>query len=263
MSTKLTIRWDGTAPGLQEHALSLSAWLKPLGTLLKAVRRAASNLDGSRDDDPERGRRGGRHTPAAAAIDLQITGIRDGCVNLDLEAIQVAPGQQTLTRDLPARALVTVVGDIKAEAAGYKRSALAQRFLKQLPAGLTEQGYRVEHDGVVLVDEHIADSVVESTADALPRLQCVRGLIAGVGFDPPSISFRTAKRHRFTMPANEELVQQALDLREQPVEAMCLAGQRPRVIWVRKDSTGSVPDGAARSAVIRHRWARTLEILGE
>ena len=92
MPTKLTIRWDGTAPGLQEHALSLSAWLAPLSTLLRAVRRAASNLDKSHADDPERGKKGGRLTPAAHAIDLRITAVRDGCVNLDLEAVQALSG---------------------------------------------------------------------------------------------------------------------------------------------------------------------------
>ena len=40
MTTRLTIRWDGTAPGLAEHTLSLGAWLEPLALLLKAVRRA-------------------------------------------------------------------------------------------------------------------------------------------------------------------------------------------------------------------------------
>lgn len=263
MSTKLTIRWDGTAPGLQEHALSLSAWLEPLGTLLKAVRRAASNLDASRPDDPERGKRGGRHPPAAAAIDLQITAVRDGCVLLELEATQVAPGQQTLVRDLPALALTTVVRDIKSEAAGRRKSALARRFLAQLPVGITEQGYKVEFDGVVLVEERIADSVVEGGAAALPHLQRVRGHIAGVGFDPLTISFRTAKRSRFTVPASEGLVQAALELRGQDIEAMCLAGPRPRVIWVRAADAGATPDGAERSAFIRQRWAKTLAILAK
>lgn len=40
MTTRLTIHWDGTTPGLAEHTLSLGAWLEPLALLLKAVRRA-------------------------------------------------------------------------------------------------------------------------------------------------------------------------------------------------------------------------------
>lgn len=263
MSTKLTIRWDGTAPGLQEHALSLSAWLVPLGTLLKAVRRAASNLDGNHTDDPERGRRGGRHTPAAMAIDLRITAVRDGCVALDFEAVQAETGQQTLARDLPARALQTVVRDIQAEASGHKRSALAHRFLGQMPAGITEQEYRVEHDGVVLIEAMIATSVVEVAANALPSLQRIQGSIAGVGFDPLRIAFRTATRHKLTVPATETLVEQALELRGQTIEAMCLAGERPRVLWVRATGTGVIPDGAERSRVIRERWATTLAILAK
>lgn len=263
MPTKLTIRWDGTAPGLQEHALSLSAWLAPLSTLLRAVRRAASNLDKSHADDPERGKNGGRLTPAAHAIDLRITAVRDGCVNLDLEAVQALSGQQVLIPDLPARALATVVRDIKGEAAGRKRSALARSFLSQLPAGVSTQDYTVEHDGVVLVTETIANSVVETAASASPHLQRVAGFIAGVGFDPLTISFRTAKRQRLTVAATDVLVKQALELRDRPIEAMCLAGPRPRVLWVRASGRRDLPSGRDRSEILRKQWARTLAILAE
>lgn len=265
MSTKLTIRWDGDAPGLQQHALSLSAWLEPLGTLLRALRRAASNLDASRPDDPERGKRGGRHTLAAAAIDLQITAIRQGCVVLDLEATQKSAGQQPFSPDLPARALVAVVRDIKGEAEGRDRSVLARRFLDQLPCGVRVQEYTVEHEGVPLISEKISESAARALPAHLPRLERVVGSIVGVGFEPgrSTITFKT-RRQRLTRGASEQLVERALALRGRAVEAMCLVGPTTRVLWLRPAGEENVvtPDDE-RSSILRNRWARTLAILGE
>lgn len=180
---------------------------------------------------------------------------------LDLEATQEAPGQPELLSDLPARALATVVRDIEGEAGGRKRSTLARRFLAQLPKGITSQDYTVEHAGVVLVTAKIHDSAVAATSTSLPHLERIQGFIAGVGFDPSTISFRTNRRQRLTRSASEAVVQQALELRDGPVEAMCVAGPSPRVVWVRAAGVAAIPGDDERSASLRTRWERTLAIL--
>ena len=102
-----------------------------------------------------------------------------------------------------------------------------------------------------------------TTTVASPHLQRVAGFIAGVGFDPLTISFRTAKRQRLTAAATDVLVKQALELRDRPIEAMCLAGPRPRVLWVRASGQRDLPSGRDRSEILRKQWARTLAILAE
>jgi hypothetical protein len=82
MKTTLSIRWEGDTPDLVEHQLSLSAWLEPMGLLLKSVRMTASRILQDALDDPDAGRRGGRYAKAAQQIDLRLTAIRAGSTDV-------------------------------------------------------------------------------------------------------------------------------------------------------------------------------------
>lgn len=110
MKTTLSIRWDGDSPDLVEHQLSLSAWLEPLGLLLKSVRRTASRILQDALDDPDAGRRGGRYAKAAQQIDLQITAIQAGSTDVHFAVTGGVADAQVglfpqLPGDLPTQAL--------------------------------------------------------------------------------------------------------------------------------------------------------------
>ena len=57
---QLRITFDGTAPGLAEHRLSVTAFVEPLGRLVAAYRRIASGVLSDMLDAPEYGRGGGK-----------------------------------------------------------------------------------------------------------------------------------------------------------------------------------------------------------
>src|ERR1035437_4908541 len=74
MAVKLEIVWEGDAPGLQEHRLSLGAFGDALTCLLAALRRIATNIVG----DAVEGETAevGRFANAARQLDIQIEEIK-------------------------------------------------------------------------------------------------------------------------------------------------------------------------------------------
>lgn len=264
MKTSLTIRWDGTTPGLSEHSLSLDAWLTPLDLLLRAVRRTASGMVTEAVEDPEYGARGGRLHKFAANIDLRLVALTDGCVNLTFECAAPPPdGQQDLFIDaLPGRALGSVLDAIEAEAKGELRSAPVRKFLMSMPNGVDVQEYQL------VVGESSRKVVVTRpnlpvAPPELPALVTLIGQVVGVGFEPAkwSVAIRVDGR-TLLLDANEQQVESALAHRSGKVQAVAVLGRPQRLVSLRSVEEARPPlSPEQREAHYVGRWARTLEIL--
>jgi hypothetical protein len=265
MTTKLTIRWDGEAPGLGTHALSLAAWHDALGKLLAAVRRTASGMVKEALDDPEYGAKGGRLAKRAGEIDLQLVAVRDGCVNIDFQCtIPPQPGQQDLfLEELPERALDRVLDDIEHEARGEPRSAPVRKFLQAFPSGVTVQDYTLEVNGQVRKRVTVGETRLAAAPAQLVGLRRLIGFIIAVGFEPgsPSITVKTPAG-QVRCQASEAQVELALGLRSREIVAMVVMADPARLVWLAdKESPPVIPDGKARTETFSSRWAHTLDLL--
>lgn len=264
MKTTLTIRWDGTTPGLSEHTLSLDAWLGPLDLLLRAVRRTASGMVTEAVEDPEYGARGGRLHKSAAHIDLRLMALTDGCVNLAFECAAPPPdGQQDMFVDaLPGRAMASVLDAIEAEARGELRSAPVRKFLLAMPPGVAVQQYRLDVDGSVREVE-VTNANLSVAPPSMPALATLFGQIVGVGFEPAKWSVAIkADGRTVVLEASESQVEAALSLRSADVRAVAVLGTPQRLVTLHgaEDERPQL-DSKQREEHFVERWERTLEIL--
>jgi hypothetical protein len=76
VDVKLEVRFEGTAPGLPEHRLSLGAFGKALDQLLATYRRIASGMITNALDEPGYGMSGGKYAKEAERLDLELEAIR-------------------------------------------------------------------------------------------------------------------------------------------------------------------------------------------
>jgi hypothetical protein len=266
MKTTLTIRWDGSTPGLSEHALSLGAWLNALRLLNQAVRRTASGIATTAVGRSEYGAQGGRLHKTAREIDLRLTGLSEGCANIHLDCVTgPSDGQQDVfSQTLPARALTAVLEAIEAEARGELTNAPVRRFLRALPPGVEVQQYRLDAgDASREVNITVPNlPVIEATG---PLLSTLTGQVVGVTFEPAKwqVTIKTAEGS-VTLSATEAQVDAAVALRGVEVRAVALLGEAKRLVGIRAaDHAGRLRSPREREVSFTTKWARTLEILGQ
>ena len=261
MTTRLTIRWDGTAPGLAEHTLSLGAWLEPLALLLKAVRRAGGVAGAASLTDAQRR----RLRKEASRLDLKMVALTPGSLNLALDCVAPpASRQQPLFLDaLPARALGGVLDAIEASERGEPGDVAVQRFLGALPMGVAVQEYGLESGGAVR-KVVIAGKPAVAVTTASPRLLTVVGSVAGVRFGEGRWAVTIRGEGRVvTFPATAALVEAAVALRGAPVRVVAVVGASSRLVSLRAaDAPAALGDPEVRAKHFVGAWARTLEILG-
>lgn len=267
METKLTIRWDGDLPSLKKHRLSLDAWLVPLQTLLRAMRRTASAMV-VEAVDPQYGTGGGRFAHAAERIDLELEAVTDGCVTIrcfvagdDSPQAPLFPGN-----DLPTRAAARLLEDIEAEASGKIQSFMAREYLKSLPTGVTQHDYDLSQGGTKVKTVHVQGTLASEIPAEMPKLLHVRGKVAAVAFEPSSVTIRAdvEEGRRITARCPEELVDKAIALRHSDVVALVSAGigNRCRLVWIRDAAEHrQVPGADDRAQALSEAWSTTLAIL--
>lgn len=283
----MNIVWDGQAPGLAEHQLSVAALSSPLELLLKAVRRVASSTikrakntgkepPDDAFEDSELGGKGGRLVRGVDKIDLRIKGIGHGCLSLDLEIVfpeELEDPQGSLfDAQLADATMANLLGAIEAESRGEHRSAAVRRFLRSL-AGVSSQRYALRRDGQTIKEVRLADASPPPAPVEHPYLIGIRGAISGVRFPPgePQVLITTADGRGVALVASAAQVDQALALRgvEVEVRAMtALRGAKARLISIRQDAAATrgaveTPDAAALQAYVLRRWAGTLERLAQ
>lgn len=119
METQLKIIWDGDAPGLAQHRLSLAEFGLALNRMLIAMRRIASGLV-TQASEGDAGLRGGRLAKVASQLDLEITGVEQGSLGLTMACVlRLAPEQSSDSlRSLADQTCAEFVTAVEYESAG-------------------------------------------------------------------------------------------------------------------------------------------------
>lgn len=255
MAHSLHIKYDGDVTGLSEHRLSLSEFGTALNELLRAVRRSVSNCVVSADG-AEHGSRGGRFAKVAECLDLQITSLRDGCVELDLE-VTVAGQMDIFAIE---EGLKDFVNGVAAESAAQRRNAAVRKYLQALPVGLKTHTYEAAHG-----DRVFATAIVTDTVELTEEEHAATGFmlvdadvtIRGVDFCPPAVRI-TSEMGKTTLKATDVLVARAIELRNQSVRVRYLPGPG-RLLSIRDGAaTVEPPSFAQTSDAVFERWDEVL-----
>lgn len=177
MAVELKVRWDGSAPGLAEHRLSLLSFGPVLTELHRALRTAATRIEKGKDPNHPSPQK--KYSARALHLDVQIKAIEDGCVNVGMDVV-VAPAPDMVedTDDaLAASAVMTVLDSLRS------RTHLTVAYLRALGPGVTAHSYVARRaDGTILVDEFSMGLVELDEPSVPPALVEFRGEVAGVTF---------------------------------------------------------------------------------
>ena len=194
MSVELKIKWDGSAPGLAEKRLSLAAFGEALTILLAGLRRIATNIVG---DALEEKSSKGRFANAARRLDIEITELLKESSGFDSVITFATPIGDTF----PLLNLAEVAGEqlldaLDSESRGIAKNANIRRYLRALPAGITQQNYSLHQNGTLLRHVSFGEALLPEIPAELPYLARYLGNIVGVGFEPgrPEVRLRTEDR---------------------------------------------------------------------
>lgn len=234
MERRFEIIWDGQAPGLSDHRLSLAAFGPALTQLLAAFRRVASDIQlQARGPAAAVGR--GRLAREAENLDIQIETVTGNSpVHVSAQIVELNPPERPLLGDLPEQALDKLLRDIEREAQGMPAHHSVRAFLKALPDGLESQRYiQKAADGRILRDVRIGAMSVTTLLRA-PHLMEVSGILVAVGFEEgrQEVKVRSDSGELVAMTSTSALAEKAIDLRLQHVRLLgvSIEGQRPRLI---------------------------------
>lgn len=261
MSVELKITYDGTTPGLAEHRLSLGAFAEPLKLLLVALQRTASAILASASDDPEYGSKGGSLAADARLLDLELAAIEDGCAQPVF--VCTTHSLQAAQSDLAEASVERLLRDIDAERSGKLRNATVRRYLHALPKSVTRQRYAALRDGTLLHEVAFDAPGLAEVPAPLVRLIKVSGNVTSVGFEPgtPFVALRVGAR-TLRCSASAEQVDTAIALRSEPVMAAVLDGEKPSLVWIRRESEASqIPSLDETISHLHQSWKHTLEVL--
>jgi len=230
---ELDISWDGTAPGLPEHRLSIANFATPLRGLLAAARRTANNM--LREAMSRKESDTGRLNAEADRIDIQIVSLKEGSTNPScIIAVAPAPDPQALLwpEGLAEEAIDRLLLDIEHEGRGIQRNIRVREYFRQLPPGITKQDYVLRIDGVVRREVHLGVVSIAPEISDSPYLIELSGSIIALGFDPGKhfvrIKTSDSSASEVTLTATKEQVLQALEARESTVRLLgvCHLGGR-------------------------------------
>jgi hypothetical protein len=260
------MRFEGTAPGLAEKRLSLSAFGPALDRFLTAYKRTASNVLVSAEGA---GSATGRLHRLAESLDLEIESVLGQSVAPTFVATQAVSGpQQALYADLAQTALDRLLQDIDGERKQEPRSKVARAFLQALPIGIARQTYTLKHgDTDVRVVEFGTASIAELPAN-LPHLVRGQGQVVGVGFAPgePYVEVSAnGKAKPILCRCTADAVEVALSMRSTPVEFLAIGEDNTcRLLWLRDAAKPFKPIGPQeRLERIHADWNVTLTALAQ
>lgn len=228
---ELKISWDGSAPGLAEHRLSIGSFALPLRTLLIAARRTANNMIREAADRKESDV--GRMANEADRIDIQIVELNEGSTAPScIVSVSEAPGQRMLfwPEGLAEDAIDRLLVDMECESRGIQRNRGVRDYFKQLPPGITKQDYVLKVNGSVRREVHIGAVSIASDLRESPYLIEVTGSVIGVGFEPGRhfVKLKGSDGSEITLSATANQVDKALEHRSSNVRILALAGTGAR-----------------------------------
>ncbi len=274
MPTQLKIKWEGTAPGLANQRLSLSAFGRPLNTLLSALRRIATNIVGQALDETKAS--AGRFTNEARQLDIEIVDLVRESSGIDSVVSLNAPVGESfpLFGDLAEDAVRNLLEAIDLERRGTARNARVRAYLQALPPGITRQTYQLHQNGTLLKQVSFSSVDLPLLPADLPYLCEYIGRIVGVGFEPGRTEVRVrteeeahetgpAKPPRVaTLAATSKQVDTALELRHSQVRAIAVCHGDERRLLILQDV--SLPlRCSSRETIVFERWRGLLERLAK
>jgi hypothetical protein len=262
MAVELEIEFDGVAPGLAEHRLSIGTFGEPLEKLLAAARRIASGI-ATNALGPDYGATGGRFTKEAELLDLQLATLKDGSVKAAFVLVlRLVTGPQTLPlfEDLPERTGHELIESIEAESSGHMRSQVVRKYLGSL-RGVSVQRYTLRRDGAQVASVSIGRVELPPEPEDMPYLVASETYVTGVGFEPGRAEVRVkAGQAQQALLATAEQVESALTLRAKPVAILAVTkGKGGRLVSIRP---ADAPTRALTAEERRRRlFARWDELL--
>jgi hypothetical protein len=264
MASRIEIYWDGTAPGLAVHRLSLQTFTPSLTRLRKAVKSIATGLLSTAAGRSATSKRLA-HAPVVD-VQLALPEIRQGSLTapcyletLDSQVLLFMP-------DLAMRAGTELIQAIEAESQGRPRNHYVRRFLDGIPKSVTRQGYAAFDGSQRIAAVEFGEIRLAEMPESPPRLERVVGEIMGLSFGPePALRLRSVAGKNMEVSATEPQIEEALRLRRDPVQAlMVVRDASKRLLWVRR-STDPFPamseSGSADWAL--QRWDEVLRRLSK
>lgn len=264
---ELRIYWDGDAPGLREHRLSIGAFGPPLSLLLAALRRiAASKLEGF---EFRAAKTTGGLPAIAQMIDLEVAALAGGSINVSAMCTFRPPPGGSYPLFLMQQSTDELLTALEEESKGISRQPAVRKFVASVPAGVTRQRYSILRDGREVRTVEFGKAFLPDMV-RLPRFRRIEGDIVGLGFEPgrPEVRIRVDARTTLVCPATADQVSKALQLRlaQEKVVAMVVASDRrvERLLWIRpvSESTARLPQKQVDDYLCR-RWDKTLEELAK
>ncbi len=258
---ELKIKWDGTAPGLAEKRLSVAAFGDALTLLLAGLRRIATNIVG---DAFEEKTSKGRFANAARRLDIEITELLKESSGFDSVVTFATPVGDTFPLlNLAEIAAEQLLDALDSESRGIAKNANVRRYLKALPAGITQQTYSLHQNGTLLRQVSFGEALLPEIPAELPYIARYLGNIVGVGFEPgrTEVRLRTEERN-LTLVATPAQVDRALNLRHLKVRAVAVVEDNLERLLMIQDAESPV-NRSTRELAIYQRWEEALRRLAQ
>jgi hypothetical protein len=262
MRAQLDIVWDGAAPGLAEHELSISALNQSLQLLLMAVRHISAA------SDPERSG-GVRRARGSERIDLRVRTLGHGCLSLGLDVLFPDDPQVPLFgQELVEKTMSNLVDALGAESRGEPRNAAVRKYLRSLE-GVTSQSYTARLGGRIVQAVAFDTLVLPPEPEEHPYPREVLGEISGVRFPPakPEVRLGLPDGSELQLYATASQVERALMLRGRQVLVRVMTSGRgkQRLLALRSadEELRAVLTPDEAGTFVLQRWRETLERLGQ
>jgi hypothetical protein len=264
MPIEINIVWEGDAPGLQEHRLSIGAFGDALNVLLLALRRIATNIVGEAVEGD--GAEVGRFAKAARQLDIEIRSIVGGSAGFSgWVSLHTPPGENMqLFNSLPQTAGMMLLDAVESESKGIWKNSAVRRYLKALPPGVYRQTYVLHDNGTELKRVAFGQMEISTLAPEVPYLVEVKGRVVGVGFEPGrnEVRLKTEDGKHFIFIASAIHVEGALEARGSVVKAIALIQENSsRLLRIQEAARAwSIP---SRESAIFDKWNGLLTRLAQ
>ncbi len=261
MPTELKIKWEGTAPGLAEGRLSLSAFGEPLKLLLASLRRIATNKV---SDDIEESNVG-RFAKEAKQLDIEITDLVKESSGFDslitfTDPYSVESSLLASLQEKVGRELLEAIDD---ERQGVLRNSGVRRYLQSLPKGIAKQTYALHRNGTTLKEVSFTSTSISDVPPELPFIANYIGKVVGLGFEPGKLEVKIkTDRAVVHVSATAKQVESALNLRHSTVRAVVVSAETGQRLLFIQDVNDPVYK-STRDAAIYERWNELLVRLAQ
>ncbi|MGA1986295.1 MAG: hypothetical protein ABSG72_08495 [Candidatus Sulfotelmatobacter sp.] len=269
MAYELDIHYEGTAPGVAEHRLSLGAFGPALNQLVFALRRIATQLvkNAVEGEHPKTG----RFADPARNLDIEIVKIDGNSLGLATRvAFHDLPQAQPnlpLWADLPERAGSELLDALDRESKGQLSNSAVRKYFAELPDGISRQSYNFHLNGRSIRRVDIGQVQLTTLPVGLAYLRKAEGDIVGVGFDPGrnEVRVKPESGNLAVLGSASEQVDGALEMRHSKVRTLSVQTVKGvRLISLRRASDPAFkfdPETATRQ--IFTRWDKVLKKLAK